>query len=224
MRYFLRILAWSLVGGAVVFLFKTWQAIQDWDRRIKVYEITSGTVSQLVPNADSTQFFPVISFKAIDNQQLKIRSRQPDNSLHLGDSVKVLYDLANPEDMILVHQHPVQKRNIWLSSASVLFVIGLSILLYQWRRQNRVNFLQNVGQVIQANYHSTQKKSFLGFYFYRGHFTAWHRGRQWHFASEWLIGDPTPYWQATTVKVFMNPSQENDYWIDTSALPQHLLI
>lgn len=227
MRHYFRIFAWILIVGAVFLLARAGYAVYDWNERIKIYEIAQGVVSEVVPNADSTQFFPVIGFRAVDNQKLRIRSRQADASVQVGDSVQVLYDIANPDDMLPVHLHPVQNNGVWVGSAALLLMIGLTILFRQWQQHNHRQLLQASGKTVQAMYESTEVFSLVGFNFYRAKLVAqinYPQEQVLHFTSEWLMEDPARYWQGKVVKVHINMSRDSDYWVSTELLPASTLI
>jgi hypothetical protein len=227
MRYYFRIFAWILVVGAVLLLARAGYAVYEWNERIKIYEITQGVVVEVAYNADSTQFFPVISFRAADNQKLRIRSRQADASVHVGDSVQVLYDIANPDDMLPVHLHPVQNNGVWVSSAALLLMIGLTILFRQWQQHNHRQLLQASGKTLRATYASTEVFSLFGFHFYRAKLVAkisHPQEQELHFTSEWFTEDPALYWQGKSIQVHINMSRESDYWVNTELLPSGIRI
>ncbi len=227
MRHYLRIFAWILVAGGVFFLARAGYYVYEWNERIKIYEIAQGVVAELVPNADSTQFFPVISFRAMDNQKLQIRSRRPDASVHVGDSVQVLYDIANPDDMLPVHQHPIQHNSQWVSFAAVLLAVGLAVLFRQWQQHNHRQLLQVSGRTVLAAYDTTETFTIAGLHFYRAKLTAqisYPQEQTLHFTSEWFMADPAPHWEGKMVKVHINVSRESDYWVNTEWLPPHILI
>lgn len=227
MRRYLRLSAWGCIAGAIFLLGKIGYARYDWQKRIELYEMVQGIVIDRIPNADSTQFFPVISFKAIDRQKLKIKSRQADNAAAVGDTVQVLYDLANPDDMLLVHLHPIGKSNVNGAWAAFLLATGALILLMQGRQNRRRNQLKTSGKTIHAVYKETQSFSLLGIRFYRGILVAkteYPQPRELHFVSEWFTEDPAPYWQGKTVQVHVNINREEDYWVNTELIPARALI
>ncbi|MCS7019923.1 MAG: hypothetical protein RMJ87_12680 [Cytophagales bacterium] len=227
MKRYLQIFASILIALALLLILRASYAIYDWQQRTQVYEMTQGIVTEIAANADSTQFFPIISFKAIDNQKLTIRSRLPDVSVALGDTVQVIYDLANPDDMMLVHLHPSQKSKLWMTEAALLLSIGGFILLVQHSKQRRCQLLQNMGKTLEATYQQTQTFSLLGIRFYRAILVAkieYPQVQELHFISDWFVEDPAPYWQEKQVKVHVHLTRENDYWVNTELLPARILL
>ncbi|WP_448520531.1 DUF3592 domain-containing protein [Rhodoflexus sp.] len=227
MRKYIRIIAWAFIILAGFLLGRALYAIFDWNQRIKVYEMVDGVVVEVQANADSTQFFPVISFKALDNQKLRIKSRLSDESVQVGDSVQVLYDLVNPDDMLPVHLHPVKRVKVWIFSAGALFAASFFLLFYLWQRDNRSNFLKTFGRAVQASYQSTEKISLAGIYLYRAKLTAhitYPQEQTLQFDSEWLLDDPAQYWQGREVPVYVNMNREKNYWVSTDLLPDDILI
>jgi len=227
MRYYLRIAAWILVVSAVILLVKAGYAAYDWNQRVKIYEITQGVVAEIIPNTDSTQFFPVISFRAVDNQRLRIRSRKADASVQVGDSVQILYDIADPDDMLPVHLHPAQHNSTWVGIATPLLIVGITILFRQWQQHNRKQLLQSAGKLIYASYENTEVFSLAGLRFYRARLVAkvsYPQEQTFHFVSEWFAEDPARYWQGKAIRVHVHISRSTDYWVNTEGLPSRMLV
>lgn len=226
MRQYLRIIAWIFMAVAAILLGRAAHAVYDWNRRIAVYEMTYGVVTELIPNADSTRFFPLISFKSIDNQRQKIKSRLPDDMIGMGDSVQVLYDIANPDDMLLVHLHPVQRSKAWVTGAAFLLIVSLLILFRLWQQNNRRQILQSSGRILHAAYQTTETAQWLFFRFYRAQLSAqvsYPQEQTFRFVSEWFTEDPAPYWKGKQVRVYLDAMRDDEYWVDTELLPTHIL-
>ncbi len=116
----------ALQGAAAYFYLRTRQFL-------RTASTTTGTIDQLIPETSSdsegglsTNYFPLFHFRTSDAREIQVRSKAGNNppAFRVGQSVQVLYDLADPQSAQIN-----SFGQLWLGTL-VCFVLGDFFMLF----------------------------------------------------------------------------------------------
>ena len=211
----------------VAFLFNSVTAIGRYQSMKMEFEKTKGIVIAMSKTADSSTLFPVVQFRTIDNQRMKVKARRDYSNLAVGDTLELYYDLVNPQDMHI----PSWQDHIATAVFSFLGVLLLlpAFLLYwlprqrqqklQRLKQNGKKLIANLVQIVPQNHRSIA--GFVPYLLVCQTATPPHQSPQ-TFESPLIWANPTEYISQQTFEVFVNPQNPQDYAIDLSSLPTEI--
>jgi hypothetical protein len=192
------------------------------------YEKTKAVVSEIAYSVDSTFSYPILQFKTIDNQRVRIRAMKDKLSLNKGDTVELYYDIINPEAIYL----PTQRENAGFFVMSIFgILISLPAILYfswQWRNNQKFKQLKSQGKKISAKItqvqEATQGKLFGvtpyivycegGISNYNGAKKSFKSGRIWANPTEFLGED---------IDIYIDAVNSDVYVVDLSFLPNEII-
>ena len=224
----------QLIGVAlfimgIAFIFNAFTTYLKNQGTFSKFEKTNAIVVAIGKTADSTNY-PVLQFKTIDNQRIRIRSLEEKLAkLVKGDTVSLYYDLINPESIFI----PTGRENVTFvvlgAFGSLMCLPAIFFLIIQIRSSQKIKQLKVGGKKIKTaitQIEPLNQRKILGITPYIIHCegsTGISNGKLQKFKSNLIWANPQDYLSDSQIDVYIDLSDSNKYGLDLSFLPSEVL-
>jgi TRAP-type uncharacterized transport system fused permease subunit len=224
----------QLVGVAlfimgIAFVFNAFTTYLKNQGTFSKFEKTNATVVAIGKTADSTAY-PVLQFKTIDNQRIRIRSMEEKlANLAQGDTISLYYDLINPESIFI----PTGRENVTFivlgGFGSLMCLPAIFFLIVQIRNSQKIKQLKVGGKKIKTTITQIEpinKRKIFGITPYIIHCegsVGMNNGKLQKFKSNLIWANPQEYLSDNQLDVYIDLVNSDKYCLDLSVLPTEVL-
>ncbi|MBF7090052.1 DUF3592 domain-containing protein [Flavobacterium sp. ALJ2] len=227
----LTIIKYLFLGIGLVMLGGAIYLYQDKQHFLKNAEVAQGTVVELISEKsnNSITYWPVVSFTTKAGNEVEFKSSVGSNppSHNRGERVEVLYDDKFPHEAVINGFASLWVGSLILGGLGfVFFLIGFSMILYSYLKQQKIQHLLKNGKLILTKFNQVELNYSLnvnGRNPFQIHSQWLDPSKQelYIFISENIWFDPTEFIEKEGIKVFIEPSNPKKYYMDISFLPKH---
>ncbi|GAB4191436.1 MAG: hypothetical protein OHK0057_25590 [Thermoflexibacter sp.] len=193
------------------------------------YEKTKAIVTEANTSSNHATYYPMLQFKTIDNQRVRIRASREKLGANVGDTIEIYYDIINPQSIYI----PSKQESTLII---ILFSFGLLITLpavvffrWQWLNNNKIKQIKVNGKKLVAvvtSIEELESPKILGIKPYRIHCIASNNtfnGTKKTFQSGYIWENPANYLRNNEINVFIDAIDKEKYVVDLSFLPNEVL-
>lgn len=193
------------------------------------YEKTKAIVTEANASNNSASYYPMLQFKTIDNQRVRIRTSREKLGVNVGDTIEIYYDIINPQSIYIPSK---QESTLIIILFSFGFVIALPAIVFfrwQWINNNKIKQIKVNGKKLVAKITSIEElesPKILGVKPYRIHCTASNNtfnGIKKTFQSGRIWENPSKYLRGEEMDVYIDAINAENYVVDLSFLPNEVL-
>lgn len=229
MKTKIQLIAVALFMVGIAFVFNGFTTYLKNQGTMSQFEKVQATVIAIGKTADSTDY-PIIQFKTIDNQRVRIRSIDEKLAKMVkGDTISLYYDLINPEVIFV----PTGRENVSFavltSFGGLLCLPAILFLIIQIRSSQKIKQLKAGGKKIKTTITQIEplnQRKIFGMTPYIIHCegsTAISNGKTQKFKSNLIWANPEDYLSDNQLDVYIDLVNSDKYCVDLSILPTEVL-